>query len=183
MCMCRLVVSVVQTKLEILAMASAGGATSWERFDKECPNCKIFGWDQPDLRTSPLRRCTGCWKMYYCSKDCQEEHWRKVHKGHCKLFSAEKGLEEGRVGYNKETWGICLLQDAAGQAVFKEGNPNYICFFDPINPRAKSLLEVQLNFPGSRQNRVERIIDLLWILLLKIRLTKQTYKPPLTSPI
>ena len=111
--------------------------------------------------------------MYYCSKDCQEEHWRKVHKGHCKLFS----LEVGRVGHNKETCGICLLQDAAGQAVFKEGNPNYICFFDPINPRAKSLLEVQLNYPlpssGSRQNRVERIINLLQILLLKIRLTKQ----------
>ena len=107
--------------------------------------------------------------MYYCSKDCQEEHWRKVHKGHCKLFS----LEVGRVGHNKETCGICLLQDAAGQAVFKEGNPNNICFFDPINLRAKSILEVQLNYPlpsaESRQNIVERIIDLLQILLLKIR--------------
>ena len=114
--------------------------------------------------------------MYYCSRECKEEHWLKVHKGHCKLFSAEKG-QEGGSGHNKETCSICLLQDGAGQAVFKEGNPNYICFFDPINPRAKSLLEVQLNYPlpaaGSRQNRVERIIDLLQILLLKIRLTKQ----------
>ena len=164
-------------------MASAAGATGWERLEIECANCKIFGWEQPDLRARSLRRCTGCQKMFYCSKDCQEdcqdcqeEHWRKVHKGHCKFFSGEKVLEGG-LGHNKETCSICFLQDAAGQAVFKEGNPNYICLFDPINPRAKSLLEVQLHYPlpsaESRQNRVEKIIDILQRLLLKIRVTKQ----------
>ena len=159
-------------------MASTASVSDWERFDRSCcANCELFGWDQLDPRSSPLRRCTGCRKIYYCSKECQEEHWHKVHRRHCKLFAGQKGLE-GTVVHEKETCNHCIMQEAAGQEVFKDKNPNYICFFDPKNLRAKSLLELQLRYPlpveETPQNRVDKIIDLLQILLLKIKLTKQS---------
>merc|ERR1719187_3175510 len=28
--------------------------------------------------------------MSYCDKDCQAEHWNKVHRFHCKFLSGEK---------------------------------------------------------------------------------------------
>ena len=66
-----------------------------------------------------MKKCTVCQKIYYCSKECQEEHWRKIHKRQCKFFSGEKGLE-GTVVHNKETCSDCIKQKAAGKAVFKE---------------------------------------------------------------
>ena len=145
---------------------------------KTCANCKIFGWKQPDLGTSPLKqpdmgtrplkRCTGCRMLFYCSKECQAEHWRKVHKDHCRFLSGRRPLASK--GHNKEDCKHCIMEEAAGEAVFKEGNPNYICFFNMIkNPKAKGLKEMQ---PLRAGNRLERIVDLLQRLLLKIQKTR-----------
>ena len=137
-------------------------------------NCELFNWEQPNTNTSPLKRCTGCRKMFYCSKDCQVEHWRKVHRKHCKYFSGEKSLE-GTVVHNKETCSICIMQESAGSDVYKEANPNYICTFNRCN---SLLTKNQQKCPvplakGPDRNRVERLVDLLQRLLLKIKLTKQ----------
>ena len=87
------------------------GESVQEFLDRNCANCTLFGWG-PNPSSIPLKRCTGCLKIYYCSKECQEEHWRKVHKRHCKFFSGEKGLE-GTVVHNKETCSDCIKQKAA----------------------------------------------------------------------
>ena len=149
---------------------------SWkERFDLNCANCQLFGWKRPDIENGPLKRCTGCRTIYYCGRECQEEHWRKVHKGQCKFFSGGKGLDGTEV-HNKETCRRCLFREAAGKAVFNADNPNYICVFDPINPKAKSLLELEQCYPmpmaGTPQNRAERMVDLLQSLFLKVKLTE-----------
>ena len=158
------------------AAAKVESFDSWkERFDLNCANCKLFGWKRPDPGSEALRRCTGCRQIYYCGRECQEEHWRKVHKGQCKFFSGGKGLDGTEV-HNKETCGRCLFREAAGKAVFNADNPNYICVFDPINPKAKSLLELEQCYPlpiaGSPQNRAERMVDLLQSLFLKVKLTE-----------
>ena len=158
-------------------MASRDFESEWKGFERSCANCKVFGWVQPDPSISPLKVCKGCRKISYCSKACQEEHWDKVHRRHCKFFSGEKG-EGCTIVHNKETCRHSIAQKTAGQAVFKEKNPNYICLFDPINPKAESLQELQMKYPlplrsGSQQSRDERIIDLLQRLLLKIKLTRQ----------
>ena len=80
--------------------------------------------------------------------------------------------------HRKETCSYCMMQETAGQAVFKENNPNYICLFNPINPRAKSLQKIQLQHPfplkaGTQKSRSEKLVVLLQRLLLKIKLTKQ----------
>ena len=156
----------------------ASSAAGSDMFNDSCANCNLFGWEQPDSRRGQtLKRCTGCRKIYYCSKDCQEEHWRKVHRRHCKFFAWQEG-PEGTVVHNKETCMYCTMQEAAGMEVFKEKSPNYICLFDPTNPWAKSFLELQLRYPlplaEIPHNRADRIIDLLQRLLLKIKMTKQS---------
>ena len=108
-------------------MASKSGP---DFFSNGCANCKIFNWKQVDPTISPLKRCTGCYKISYCSKECQEEHWHKVHKRHCKYFSGKKPLEESDL-HNKETCGRCIKQEAAGRKVFKGENPTYVCLHDP----------------------------------------------------
>ena len=94
-----------------------------ESLKTACANCLVFEWDQPDLKRSPLKVCKGCNKIYYCSRECQEEHWRKVHRKQCKLFS---GAEPGKDLHNRETCSQCAEQEATGPGVFREGNPIFI---------------------------------------------------------
>ena len=160
-------------------MASKVGLVELDLFANKCANCKAFKWKQVDPTISPLKRCTGCYKIFYCSKECQEEHWHKVHRRHCKYFSGKKTLEESDL-HNKETCVRCIKQEAAGRKVFKEGNPTYICLFDPIlnsNNLAKADSSIREKYPmPSREScstRLKRIFDVLQTLLLKIKVTKQ----------
>ena len=157
-------------------MATPEVGCGMELLEKRCANCVIFGWEQVDPVVSPLRRCTGCYKISYCSKECQEEHWHKVHKQHCKFFSGAKSLE-GKDLHEKDTCTYCILQKEAGVEVFKQDNPNYICLFNNKTLSGRVLLALHGQYPmpsaGSPKNRVERIIDLLQRLLLKIQATKQ----------
>ena len=157
-------------------MASAEIRVAMDLLEKRCANCDIFGWEQVDPVVSPLRRCTGCYKISYCSKECQEEHWHKVHKQHCKYFSGAKSLE-GKDLHERDTCTYCILQKEAGVEVFKQDNPNYICLFNNKTPGGRVLLALHEQYPmpsvGSSGTRVERIIELLQRLLLKIQATKQ----------
>ena len=53
-----------------------------------CANCHVFGWVQTD--PAELRKCGKCKVLKYCSQECQAEHWKLVHKGHCKLLAKAK---------------------------------------------------------------------------------------------
>ena len=57
--------------------------------DKSCANCLNYGWPQPS-QESRLLRCSKCKFMSYCSKECQKEHWVKVHKEQCKYLANQK---------------------------------------------------------------------------------------------
>ena len=54
-----------------------------------CVNCDNYGWDQPSDK-SKIKRCSNCKVMSYCSPECQKEHWKKVHKDHCKYLSGKR---------------------------------------------------------------------------------------------
>merc|ERR1712013_320227 len=108
-----------------------------------------------------------------------EEHWHKVHKRHCKYFSGKKPLEESDL-HKKETCGRCIKQEAAGRKVFKEGNPTYVCPYDPnLNSsnfaKVNSFLQDKYPMPSreSPSSRFERTLDVLQSILLKIKVTKQ----------
>ena len=162
-----------QGKLKSHSVGGTGLEYIEELLKTACANCRVFGWDQPDLKRSPLKVCKGCNKIFYCSRECQEEHWRKVHRKQCKLFS---GAEPGKDLHNRETCSQCAEQEATGPGVFREGNPIPICLFSSSNPKAKELLEFHQKYPlhwtGTPDQRCERILDQLQRLLLKMKLTK-----------
>ena len=46
-----------------------------------CTNCHIL---EANLRPrSKLMKCAGCRQIMYCSRSCQMEHWKKIHKKQC----------------------------------------------------------------------------------------------------
>ena len=51
-----------------------------------CGNCKTLSKD--------LKRCTGCFEIYYCSKDCQKQHWRSGHYITCKGKTQTNGTSQ-----------------------------------------------------------------------------------------
>jgi len=54
-----------------------------------CANCDIYDWEQLS-DTSKLLRCSRCKFISYCSSECQQEHWVKVHRKQCKYMSKQK---------------------------------------------------------------------------------------------
>ena len=65
-------VTLVGTNLQSVMAASS---------DRFCANCSAFDWPQA---ATGLRRCARCRVLWYCGRPCQEEHWDKVHKRHCR---------------------------------------------------------------------------------------------------
>ncbi|KAL7531753.1 hypothetical protein ACHAXR_004216, partial [Thalassiosira sp. AJA248-18] len=40
-----------------------------------------------------LSQCTRCKKAFYCSKNCQRNHWRRVHKSECQVLNIEYSIQ------------------------------------------------------------------------------------------
>jgi len=60
------------------------------KMTKICWNCPTYGWYDPMIEAKsekPLSSCKNCKLAMYCSKECQKEHWKKVHKKHCKYLA------------------------------------------------------------------------------------------------
>jgi hypothetical protein len=49
-----------------------------------CDNCFALASELPQ----PLKRCTGCQSLSYCSKECQKQHWSN-HKPFCHLVQGK----------------------------------------------------------------------------------------------
>ncbi|XP_071731769.1 F-box protein At5g50450-like [Rutidosis leptorrhynchoides] len=45
--------------------------------------CCYKGCGRPETRRNEFRRCSGCGKVYYCSRACQARDWRVHHKVEC----------------------------------------------------------------------------------------------------
>ena len=76
-------------------MASSKPATGGHfKMPTECHNCYRKGrkvmMEEKDVVV--FMQCKQCHLLSYCDKDCQEEHWMKVHKYHCKHLSGKKNL-------------------------------------------------------------------------------------------
>ena len=131
------------------------------RFTKNiCANCVVYNWEQAEGKIT--LRCGGCKTFFYCSKDCQEEHWKKTHRQHCKHLANLAGQV-----HDKENCKDCVLQASAGREVFKASNPIYICT-SANNPELETLASVA-NDP---EDRIERTVRALQRLLVKMQLTK-----------
>eukprot|EP00092_Neocalanus_flemingeri_P005786 GFUD01006228.1.p1 GENE.GFUD01006228.1~~GFUD01006228.1.p1 ORF type:complete len:477 (-),score=143.81 GFUD01006228.1:96-1526(-) len=62
---------------------------------KYCANCSNYSWGQP-ADQSKIQQCAKCKFISYCSKECQQEHWVKVHKHHCKYLAQQRVMPQSR---------------------------------------------------------------------------------------
>ena len=140
----------------------------------QCANCRVFKWNHPPIQA--LRKCSRCRKMWYCSRECQEEHWVKVHKKHCKFFSGSKNQKDTLV-HNEATCIYCQASD--GEKVFEQDNPNYICFTSSSKAKQLMMLQRQYPLPLARlqDDRLERIVDVLLRLLIKMDMANNPSLP------
>ena len=117
--------------------------------------------------------------FYYCSKECQEEHWRKTHKRHCKSLCGPK-VEEGKskLQHDKTTCKYCILQASSRKDLFEDSNPNYVCIDDPDNVSPnKSMLHFMSLVTHEPDDRMERMILTMQRILEKMKLTNHpTYQ-------
>ena len=122
-----------------------------------CANCLVYDWKQ--VETSILQKCkrckllkfciiiiiislimTRCKVVQYCGKACQQEHWVKVHKHHCRhlaraqdssLHSHHPFPSEGLPGDNLEAL-VSLIQQLLVK-MRRDKNVAFICFSRALN--------------------------------------------------
>ena len=121
-----------------------------------CINCELYSWKQPENPTIP-KKCTKCRAVAYCGKECQEEHWHKVHRNHCKYLGGIKKAKHSE--HKKETCKTCIKSDSVGNLVVSPTNPNYVCIFEHIDwsmlpPTFPHLFQLT----GHPEDRVEKML-------------------------
>ena len=152
--------------------------------DHFCANCKLYDWEQPE--ETALRKCVRCHVVAYCGKECQEEHWSKVHQKQCKYVGGSKKAKHSE--HSKDMCQTCIMQGPVGDLVSKHDNPNYVCIFEDdttttTEPASPDLVRFNWNklpptyphpFPltSPPEDRIERMLTVAQKLLLKMKVTK-----------
>ena len=116
--------------------------------------------------------CPHCKLLHYCSSECQEEHWVKVHNRHCSSLASS--VVPTTYLHKEEECDQCLAVAAQGgpEAVSDQQSPVYPCILKSLDSTSKSLLSYH-PFPlnGDPEDRIERLVILIKKLLLKMALS------------
>lgn len=104
---------------------------------KVCSNCNNYGWCDRNMKPTKQFNCSQCqtqsegWVLY-CSKVCQLEHWKKVHKRHCKYLAGKSIKPNSR--HCKETCPKCKLYRDTSHGMGNQDNPIYPCHIEESFP-------------------------------------------------
>jgi len=154
--------------------------------EKECHNCNTFGWKQPEDR-STIKRCSRCELFWYCSDQCQKEHWHNAHKHHCKYLAEKKVLPNAK--HNDDTCLVCKEETKAGKKnISKSSNTVLPCYMSTTNqkfmnipkniavdgtPQCDYMLAKPLGeMTGVYLSKVDETFALMMRVLVKMKKTK-----------
>jgi len=154
--------------------------------EKECHNCNTFGWKQLDDK-SAIKRCSKCQLFWYCSDQCQKEHWHNAHKHHCKYLAKKKVLPNAK--HNDGTCLICNKETSVGKKnISKSSNPVLPCYMSTTNqkfmnvpknigtdgtPQCDYMLAKPLaEMTGVYLSKVDETFALMLRILVKMKKTK-----------
>ena len=135
----------------------------------ECANCLLHGW-KPEEGQRSLQQCSKCKLIQYCSKECQAEHWKRVHQKQCRYFADP--VKAQKFGHKDEDCALCLEVARVGKdEICQATNPNYECIMKEMFP---SGMYHPHPFPvtGQPGNAYEKAVIVLWQLLKKLELTQ-----------
>jgi len=140
-----------------------------------------------EVSSDPLLRCSQCKMAHYCDKDCQAEHWQKVHKERCKYSRGDKPQKAGIHRHQASSCLACNQTKQLGAGVKNKDDPHWGCHLQSRNefwdnpthtfrgrdgelydgPLGMELGELSLNFTS----RVEHVVSYLQRILHKMQLT------------
>jgi len=136
----------------------------------QCANCLIHSWKEVE-DPATLQKCKRCKVIKYCGRECQTEHWLKVHHKHCKYFA---DAAKARLWDHKdEDCTICRQAALVGTAqLLRPDNPNYGCIFEEMKKVPPQAIHPH-PFPatGEPGDVHEKSIIVMWQLLKKFALT------------
>ena len=86
-----------------------------------------------------LRRCVACLSVSYCSKKCQSDHWKSIHKQECKMKQVDKILnalsENEKIGFmdcSAFDQEFMRHYDNFTLGIAPKRLPDVMCFINPI---------------------------------------------------
>lgn len=83
------------------------------------PLCAACG---ADGSAGNLKRCSGCKSMFYCSRDCQLQHWEALHQHDCaRLAQVERLLSQQPPNEAISAAVLDVLQGAMKQPAERQG--------------------------------------------------------------
>jgi len=59
-------------------------------YGNEAIDTIVEGFTCPNCGKTAIQRCSRCKSEWYCSRQCQVEHYKKEHKNVCKIWAAER---------------------------------------------------------------------------------------------
>jgi len=165
-----------------------------------CLNCRLYSWEQAKVPSpvgpfyiketskEPLQRCSKCKVAHYCDKDCQTEHWEKVHKDRCKYLRREKELKAGVHRHQESTCQGCKEEKELGHLIKNKDDSHWGCHMgDGLqefweNPTLTyrsgdgelydAPLSMELgDLTGNFTSRLEHVVSVLQKILHKMELT------------
>jgi len=119
----------------------------------ECHNCKRKGRAGITEKTNGEKvflRCSQCHLLTYCDKDCQREHWEKVHKRHCKFLAGRKQLENSR--HRKDSCELCFDENNATASEMRDiKSHKTVCHIEFVIKAMKKALGIYFGFHEERK--------------------------------
>eukprot|EP00092_Neocalanus_flemingeri_P007355 GFUD01007942.1.p1 GENE.GFUD01007942.1~~GFUD01007942.1.p1 ORF type:complete len:485 (-),score=118.85 GFUD01007942.1:139-1593(-) len=113
---------------------------------KLCANCLNYSWTQ----LTNLMQCSRCKFINYCSAECQQEHWVKVHKRHCKYLAQVKVMPQ-----SKHDPVFCLgckvVRETGPVEMTKPDNPVLGCLFPPQKVGVPVLFQPDFDGEGGKE--------------------------------
>jgi len=135
---------------------------------KGCVNCYFYNWKQEDR--SSLQWCAKCKLVFYCSKECQQEHWFNVHKFQCKYLAKVKVYPKSV--HEEASCPNCKEEtDAGWEEMCRPDNPVLGC------PLKNMIIRDGLPFPlgemsGQFLTKTDAILSLMLRIMYKMKLTR-----------
>ncbi|OWF42832.1 uncharacterized protein LOC110460583 isoform X3 [Mizuhopecten yessoensis] len=101
--------------------------------DQQCEDC--------EQRAPNLKRCGGCYQVFYCSRKCQKRNWKSKHRDACKKFQA---THVTTISTSSDQISSIDLSKLA----LNDMNNNAMSKYKPVKDMRKALNEAKKVFPN-----------------------------------